>query len=126
MDLYRYFHPQYNPRLRTVAMRLLEINELEQAARELRNAVDRASVRTEVAPVGQIRAKHFSEICIALDYVIESLATLGEAHPGDDNTTLRLLFEERRNAPGWENWASLLRQRLELLENSPDSDGDKV
>lgn len=119
MDLYRYFHPHHNPRLRNVSLRQLELGELEQAAVELKNALVRASVRTEHSPIGGIRAEHFSEILVALDFIIESLATLSTAHPGDDDVTLRQLLEERRNAPGWENWATLLRQRLEMVENAP-------
>lgn len=120
MDLYRYFHPHHNPRLRNVPLRVLELNELEQAATELRNAVHRAAVRTSNSPVGAIRDEHFNELLIALDFVIESLGTLASAHPGDDDATLRQLLEERKNAPGWENWAALLRQRLELLAASED------
>ena len=35
MDLYRYFHPHYNPRLRKVPLRLQELAELEQKQSEL-------------------------------------------------------------------------------------------
>ncbi len=113
MELYRYFHPHHNPRLRQVSLRLQELGELEQAAVELRSAVRRAEIRSELAPVGRIQKDHFSEILVALDYIVESLSTLGKAHPGDDLSTLNSLLLERKDAPGWENWARLLRQRLQ-------------
>jgi hypothetical protein len=46
MDIYRYFHPHHNPRLRTTPIRLQELNELEEAARELRRAIERAGLRS--------------------------------------------------------------------------------
>ena len=115
MDLYRYFHPHYNPRLRKVSVRLVELGELEQGAVELRKAIERMQVRTENAPVGEIRAEHFSELLVALDYVVETLSTLMKAHPGDDLVALFQLLDERKGAPGWENWVRLLRQRLEII-----------
>ncbi|MCC6220908.1 MAG: hypothetical protein IT291_06685 [Deltaproteobacteria bacterium] len=115
MDLYRYFHPQHNPRLKKVPVRLIELAELEQASTELKHALQRAQARTQSAPIGAIRDEHFSDLIIAADFIIESLSTLSKAHPGDSTETLLNMLEERRNAPGWENWASLLRQRLDLL-----------
>ncbi len=115
MDLYRYFHPQHNPRLKKVPLRLIELGELEQASIELKNALTRAQLRTEHAPVGPINSEHFDDQIVAMNFVIESLETLGKAHPGDDSQTLLAMLQERAKAPGWENWTNLLRQRLELL-----------
>lgn len=120
MDLYRYFHPHYNPRLRNVPLRLQELGELEQAATELRKAIQRAEIRTEIASVGGMRKEHFSEIISALDYVVDSLSTLNSAHPGDDIEAMKELLRERRNAPGWENWSRLLKQRLQILTQYDD------
>ncbi len=132
MELYRYFHPHHNPRLRSTQLRLQELSELEQAATELRNALKRAEVRAENAPVGGITGEHFSQIQVALDYVVESLNTLCQAHPGDEDRTLISMLEERKNAPGWENWSRLLSQRLEILcqhigvpSNEKDSEEEK-
>ena len=118
MDLYRYFHPHHNPRLRKTSLRLQEIGELQQAASELRKAVRCAEIRTENAPVGGLRKDHFSELLVAMDYLVESLTTLTEAHPGDGPEVVHELLRERKDAPGWENWSRLLRQRLDLVEQS--------
>ncbi|MCB0344789.1 MAG: hypothetical protein KDD66_06720 [Bdellovibrionales bacterium] len=118
MDLYRYFHPHHNPRLRSKPVRQLELAELEQAASEMHKAVRRAQIRTTNAPAGPIRAEHFEEMLIALNYLLETLGTLNDAHPGDDTSEMYELLAERAEAPGWESWTQLLRQRLELLKSS--------
>ena len=119
MDLYRYFHPHHNPRLRNVSLRLQELCELKQAAEELKRAVERAEIRAENSENGPIRRDHFSEILVALDYAVESLDVLENAHEGDSEQTMCDLLNERKDAPGWENWGRLLRQRLEIL-NLPE------
>ncbi|HQH28178.1 MAG TPA: hypothetical protein PLP17_12330, partial [Oligoflexia bacterium] len=116
MDLYRYFHPHYNPRLRKVPLRLQELAELEQAATELRNALQRAAVRTRNAPIASLSDASFSEVLAALDFIVESLAELTQQHPGDDAESMKQLLLERQDAPGWENWAKLLQQRLALFK----------
>ena len=118
MDLYRYFHPHHNPRLRRTPLRLQELSELEQAVIELSKAVKRAEIRTAEAPVGGIREEHFEQVLVALDYLVESFGTLTKAHPGDDEEVMAELLKEREEAPGWENWARLLRQRLEMLKSA--------
>ena len=70
MDLYRYFHPHYNPRLRNVGVRLQELGELEQAAMELHKAIERAEIRSEISPIGNIKKEHFAEIVCALDFAV--------------------------------------------------------
>lgn len=115
MDLYRYFHPHHNPRLRNVPLRLQELGELEQAAVELKKAVKRAEVRTSISDAGPIKGEHFTQLLVALEYIVESLGTLAGAHPGDDADTMVQMLDERKDAPGWENWARLLKQRLEIL-----------
>lgn len=115
MDLYRYFHPHHNPRLRNKPVRLQELRELEQSAIELHKALKRAEIRSAEAPIGGIQAEHFGEILRAMDYIVESLGTLCEAHPGDETEVMREMLHERSDAPGWENWARLLRQRLRIM-----------
>ena len=115
MDLYRYFHPHHNPRLRNTCLRLQELAELEQAAAELNRAVRRAKIRGRNVPVGGIREEHFDELLSALDYIVTTLAALTSAHPGDSMETMLELLRERKDAPGWETWSRLLRQRLDLL-----------
>lgn len=129
MDLYRYFHPHHNPRLRNEPLRLQELSELEQAASELKKAVKRAEIRCQTKTskessteeelertraMGGIKKEHFSQVLVALEYVVESLSTLTEAHPGDDDEVMSKILKERENAPGWENWCCLLEQRLSM------------
>ncbi len=120
MDIHRYFHPHHNPRLIHSPLRLQELNELEQAAVELKRALVRAQIRLANEPVGVVRDEHLSEIIVALDFAVESLQEIGKAFPEDELDTLLKMVEERRNAPGWEGWARLLQQRLELI-----GDGEK-
>lgn len=115
MDLYRYFHPHHNPRLRNVPLRLQELGELEQAAIELKRALERAELRAEITGIGGIKKEHFSDVLVAIDYIAESLSTLTRAHPGDSLETMNQLLKEREEAPGWENWVRLLRQRLRTV-----------
>jgi len=124
MDLIRYFHPHHNPRLRSRELRLQEVSELEQAAIELKKALRRAEVRSEaVEKKGEtqtpLRKEHFNQLQVAMEYVVESLGTLSQAHPGDETPAMYQLLEERKEAPGWENWARLLKERLELANPSP-------
>ena len=114
--LFQYFQPHHNPRLRLVPVRMQEIGELEQAAKELRRAVQRAQLRTEYAPVGDITREAFVPALEYLDQVLMSLSTLIELHPGDSETTLKNLVEERKDAPGWESWVELVSQRFSLLD----------
>jgi hypothetical protein len=99
-------------------VRLQELGELHQASIELKQALTRAELRAENQPSGNIKAEHFSQIIVAMDYVVESLETLLKAHPGDNLDTLKSIVAERSNAPGWENWSRLLKQRLELTITS--------
>lgn len=115
MDLYRYFHPHHNPRLQKVALRLQELGELEQAAIELTRAVKRAEIRSKKTPVVGLNEESFSQVLEALDFVSQKLAELTRAHPGDDVEAMAQLLQERKEAPGWETWSRLLKQRLRLL-----------
>lgn len=112
MDLYRYFHPHHNPRLNKVPLRLQELAELEQAAAELKKAIERAEIRAANTNSQIIRSEHFTEIAAALDYVVSALSMLSEAHPGDDLDTLAQMLHERKDTPGWETWSKLLSQKL--------------
>ena len=115
MDLYRYFHPHHNPRLRNTPIRSQELGELQQATIELKNAVKRAEVRAEQAPVGQLHPDHFREIAKALDYVIDSFELIMKNHPEDGEEILQQMVAERQDAPGWESWTRLVQQRLNAL-----------
>lgn len=111
MDLYRYFHPHHNPRLRKRRLRLQEIGELEQAAAEFRHALKRALIRSNGRPEADV----LPETLRAMDFVVEAMKVLLRNHPGDSTRALRQILKERENAPGWESWCMLIRQRLNLL-----------
>ncbi len=124
MDLYRYFHPHHNPRLKNTPLRLLEIGELGQAAAELKRALERAEIRAVNCPTRNISGEHLADVLVAIDFVVESLDTLAKAHPGDESEDMTSLLKERQKAPGWENWVHLLRQRLHMVgqyENEAES-----
>ncbi|MCC6932456.1 MAG: hypothetical protein IT292_04285 [Deltaproteobacteria bacterium] len=110
--LYEYFQPHFIPRLRYVPLRLQEIGELEQAAKELRKAVKRAAVRSEASVAGKIKKQDFEELLQALDFTCNKLGDLFQLHPGDSDETLNRLVEERHKLSGWELWVRLVSQRL--------------
>ncbi len=118
MDLYRYFHPHYSPRLKNTPLRLQELAELELAAQELKRALERAEMRVKKNPVvAGITGDHFSEILVAANYLADSLATVANAHPGDSEETMLEMIKERSESPGWESWVRLLKQRLNGSNN---------
>lgn len=112
MDIYRFFHPHHNPRLHSTPLRQQELSELEQAASELRKALERAQQRTTRKPVAPIMPQHFNDILKAMRFVEQSLQTLCDAHPGDSAGVLKDLINERSEFSGWETWTSLLREQL--------------
>ena len=112
MDIYRFFHPHHNPRLLGTAPRQQEIGELEQAAAELLKAVQRTQQRSTRKAIAPILPQHFSDIIKALQFVVSSLATLCDAHPGDTLEELGDLISERADLPGWSNWTNLVREQI--------------
>ena len=97
-------------------MRLQELAELEQAAIELGKALKRAHIRSGKAPIASINEEVFSKVLQAAQELVENLSDLTSSHPGDDLTTMKQLLRERNEAPGWETWVKLLRQRLSLMQ----------
>lgn len=120
MDIYRFFHPHHNPRLHSTPLRQQELSELEQAASELRKALERAQQRTTRKPARPIFSSHFSDIIKAMRFVENSLQTLCDAHEGDSHETLKDLINERSGFSGWEAWTSLVKEQLIM-----DGDADK-
>ena len=112
MDIYRFFHPHHNPRLHSTPLRQQELSELEQAASELRKALERAKSRTTKKTVGAILPDHFNDIIKAMRFVEYSLQTLCDAHPGDHLQVLNDLVNERSSLAGWEAWTNLLHEQL--------------
>jgi len=109
MDIYRFFHPHHNPRLHNTRLRQQELSELEQAASELRKALERARQRVTRRPVSRILPEHFLDIMKAIRFVEISLQTLCDAHPGDSETEMSELIQERSQFTGWESWTSLVK-----------------
>ena len=112
MDIYRFFHPHHNPRLHSTPIRQQELSELEQAAAELRKALERAQQRTVRKPVSPLMPSHFVDFIKAMHFVEHSLQTLCDAHPGDTRTHLIDMINERSSFSGWETWTSLLSEQL--------------
>lgn len=117
MDIYRFFHPHHNPRLHSTPLRQQELSELEQAASELRKALDRAKQRTARAPAGPILPAHFKDVIKAMVFVESSLQTLVDAHDGDDEEALTELIDERTSLTGWEAWTTLLSEQIALSDS---------
>jgi len=112
MHIYWFFHPHHNPRLHSTPLRQQELSELEQAASELRKAVERAQQRTSKKPVAPIMDLHFNDIVKALLFVENSLQTLCDRHPGDSPDDLGALAAERSDFSAWKNWAALIEEQL--------------
>jgi len=112
MDIYRYFHPHHNPRLHNTPVRQQELNELEQAASELKKAIERAQKRSARQMTPPILPSHFNDIIKAMRFVENSLQTLCDAHPGDSENVLLELVNERSEFSGWEIWTSLLQEQI--------------
>ncbi len=112
MDIYRFFHPHHNPRLHSTPLRQQELCELEQAASELRKAIERAQQRLTRRAVPPIMPQHFQDVIKAIVFVERSLQTLADAHPGDSSQDLATLLQERSELRGWEGWTNLIREQL--------------
>lgn len=112
MDIYRFFHPHHNPRLHSTPLRQQELGELEQAASELLKALERAKQRTVRKAPPPILPQHFADIIKAMHFVVSSLETLSDAHPGDTPEELLELIDERSELKGWESWTTLLEEQL--------------
>lgn len=112
LDIYRFFHPHHNPRLHSTPLRQQELSELEQAASELRKALERAQSRTARRQAGLILPGHFDDILKAMRFVEYSMQTLCDAHPGDEKQTILDLINERSDLSGWEAWTNLLREQV--------------
>ena len=124
MDIYRYFHPHHNPRLFSTPLRQQELSELEQAASELRKALERARLRTERAPAGRILPSHFTDLLKAISFLESSLQTLCDAHEGDEPLVLEELVEERAGLRGWEAWTRIVMEQL-ASENTMEREASR-
>jgi hypothetical protein len=119
MHIYRFFQPHHNPRLLSTPLRQLELSELEQAASELRKAIERAQQRTTKRAVPPLMPEHFTDLLKAIRFVESSLQTLCDAHPGDQPHTMLEMIQERQELAGWETWTSLLEEQLVSSHESP-------
>ena len=92
-------------------MRLQELAELELAAVELKRALERARMRESVD--GAVGGNRLEYLLQNMEAVILGLKAMVESHPGDSASDMEELLQERKMAPGWENWITLLKQRLD-------------
>ena len=125
MDIYRFFHPHHNPRLHRTPLRQQELSELEQAASELRKALERAQQRCERKPLAPIMPLHFNDLIKAIRFVESSLQTLCSSHPGDSLGELSDLIRERSQFSGWEAWISLVSEQV-AVASSPRTESSAV
>ena len=119
MHIYRFFQPHHNPRLLSTPIRQLELSELEQAASELRKALERAQQRTTKKSVPPLMAEHFTDLLKAMRFVESSLQTLCDAHPGDQPASMLEMIQERQELAGWQTWTSLLEEQLVSCDGMP-------
>jgi len=124
MDIYRFFHPHHNPRLHSTALRQQELSELEQAASELYKALERAQQRTARKAAPPILPQHFADILKAMRFVVASMQTLCDSHPGDSMETLSELIRERSQFSGWEAWTNLVREQI-IYDSTGELYGDE-
>jgi hypothetical protein len=116
MDLYRFFHPHHNPRLRQKPLRLQEISELELAAKELLRALNRAVLRTQ-STKSKVPLDFLDSAINATELSLEFLQSIVDFCDEDSEEELKELMKERINAPGWEAWCTLLSERLRSLKD---------
>ena len=121
MDIYRFFHPHHNPRLHSTPLRQQELRELEQAASEIRKALERAMQRCTRKPTAPIMPEHFTDIIKAMRFVENSLQTICDAHHGDAPAVLKELINERSQFSGWEAWTTLLHEQLITVSDASGS-----
>ncbi len=115
MDLYKYFQPHHNPRLRSKSIRHQEIRELIEANVELGKACERAFIRQKEAPLDDFKKEELAKVLSYLHGSLALLEKLSDKHPGDEEEDLKTMLKERAESPGWENWARLLKERLGQL-----------
>ena len=115
MDLYKYFQPHHNARLRQKALRHQELGELLEGALELGKACERAALRQSETPTAEISKEQFTNLLSSLHQSVQILTEMSDAHPGDEKSDLLKLIEERSEIAGWENWARILNERLKSL-----------
>ncbi len=139
MDIYRFFHPQHNPRLLGTPLRQQELGEMEQVASELLRVVKRAWQRSSKSMSGNLKPTDFANLIEALHYCTSTLAKICDKHPGDTIEDLEDMIAERSDLPAWSNWARLVkeqialggalaesRQLLESQEAAANSDQEKI
>jgi len=116
MDFYRFFLPQHNPRLLSVAPRQIELVELEQISTELLKAVGRLKTRSTRSSDNQAKIDYLTTALTALTNVVEALGRCCDDTPADTDEQLLDIVRERSSYPGWEQWTALV---LEQFANSP-------
>lgn len=118
MDIYRFFHPHHNPRLRNVKLRLQELTEISLAVKEIERVLQRTKRRLSHNPESVTLAE---DTINAINLAYELLETNIRLYPEDSPEDLEIMLGERRDAPGWEAWCKLVESRLNYIKSERDS-----
>ena len=117
MDIYRFFHPHHNPRLRSIKLRLQELTEISLAVKE----IDRVLKRTKRRLLHNETSLNLIEDTInAINLAYELLETNIRNYPEDTPEDLEQMLKERLQAPGWEAWCKLVESRLAYITSERD------
>ncbi len=106
MDIYRFFHPHFNPRLLNIPIRQQELNDLEQAACEFKKASQRLIQRFKRHPLKELKLRRLKKLMRLAENLESELKLLQNEHPGDTPSTLKEMVLERFNCTGWLAWAN--------------------
>lgn len=118
MDLYRFFHPHHNPRLRSVKIRLQELTEISLAIKEISRVLMRSKRR-----LGEdgLFSDNMDDTINAIDLAHSIIETTIRNYPEDSPEDLENMLVERTGAPGWEAWCKLVESRLDYIKRERDS-----
>lgn len=108
MDIYSFFYSHHNPKIKNKPVRQQEVLELYQVVLELKKALKTAEHRTEACGKPPYLSQHFAEIVAQLEPIAQNLNNLAEAHPGDSESDVKELIQERSDLPSWKNWSQLI------------------
>lgn len=114
MDLFRFFHPHHNPRLKNKRLRLQELSELELAIKEIQRALVRANVR-QTSSNATVASEYIKSSKEAIELALSLISQCIEEYPEDSDQDLYDLLSERKSAPGWEAWTRLLSEKLKSI-----------
>lgn len=118
MDLYRFFYPHHNPRLRTVKLRLQELTEISLAIKEIGRVLNRSKRRIGA---DESYLENMEDTINAIDLAHSIIETTIRNYPEDTPEDLECMLKERIGAPGWEAWCKLVDSRLDYIKSERNS-----